>query len=72
MRWNKGIKEDGSDSIAEQIADENHWPRCALRICVVSDKEKDTSSTSGMETSSTHVPAEIQSRQCCGASSDGA
>ena len=51
VRWNKGKKSDGSDSIAEQIADENHWPEMRAVICVVSDKEKDTSSTSGMETS---------------------
>ncbi len=51
VRWNKGTKADGSDSIAEQIADENHWPEMRAVICVVSDKEKDTSSTSGMETS---------------------
>ena len=34
-----------------QIADENHWAEMRAVILVVSDKEKDTSSTSGMETS---------------------
>ena len=51
VRWNKGTKKDGTDSIAEQIADENFWPEMRAIILVVSDKEKDTSSTSGMETS---------------------
>ena len=51
VRWQKGEKADGTDSIAVQIADENHWPEMRAVILVVSDKEKDTSSTSGMETS---------------------
>lgn len=51
VRWEKGDKEDASDSIAIQIADENYWPEIRAVILVVSDKEKDTSSTSGMETS---------------------
>eukprot|EP01035_Chromulina_nebulosa_P009454 gene9454-12771_t len=51
VRWDKGEKEDGTDSIAVQIADENYWPEIRAVILVVSDKEKDTSSTSGMETS---------------------
>jgi len=51
VRWEKGEKADGTDSIAVQIADENYWPELRAVILVVSDKEKDTSSTSGMETS---------------------
>ena len=51
VRWQKGEKADGTDSIAIQVADENHWPEMRAVILVVSDKEKDTSSTSGMETS---------------------
>lgn len=51
VRWNKGTKKDGTDSIAQQIADEAFWPEMRAVILVVSDKEKDTSSTSGMETS---------------------
>lgn len=46
-----GVKEDASDSIAEQVADENHWPEIRAVILVVSDKKKDTSSTAGMGTS---------------------
>ena len=51
VRWQKGERPDGTDSIAVQIADENYWPEMRAVILVVSDKEKDTSSTSGMETS---------------------
>ena len=51
VRWEKGNREDGKDSIAVQVADENHWPELRAVILVVSDKEKDISSTSGMETS---------------------
>lgn len=51
VRWQKGERADGTDSIAVQIADENYWPEMSAVIMVVSDKEKDTSSTSGMETS---------------------
>jgi len=46
-----GEKEDCSDSFAEQIADENHWPEIRALILVVSDQKKDTSSTSGMSNS---------------------
>jgi len=48
VRWEKGVQEDGKDSIAIQIADENHWPQMRTLIMVVSDAKKDTSSTSGM------------------------
>lgn len=50
VRWNKGEREDGSDSLAEQIASEAHWPELCAVVCVVSDQAKDTSSTSGMQT----------------------
>ena len=51
VEWQKGERADAHDSIAIQRADENYWPEMRAVICVVSDKEKDTSSTSGMETS---------------------
>jgi len=51
VEWQKGEREDAHDSIAIQKADENYWPEMRAVICVVSDKEKDMSSTSGMETS---------------------
>ena len=46
-----GEKEDFSDSLAEQVADEKHWPEIRALILVVSDEKKDTSSTSGMSNS---------------------
>mmetsp|Transcript_6455 Transcript_6455/g.8026 ORF Transcript_6455/g.8026 Transcript_6455/m.8026 type:complete len:423 (+) Transcript_6455:107-1375(+) len=46
-----GEKEDWSDSLAEQVADETHWPEIRALILVVSDAKKDTSSTSGMSNS---------------------
>jgi len=51
VKWDKGVKSDGSDSIAVQVADENHWPEIQVMILVVSDQQKHTSSTSGMQTS---------------------
>ncbi|CAO3648194.1 unnamed protein product [Cunninghamella blakesleeana] len=49
VAWEKGEKEDGSDSKAVQIADEQHWPELQALICVVSDAKKGTSSTAGMQ-----------------------
>jgi diphosphomevalonate decarboxylase len=50
-----GVKADGTDSIAVQVADENHWPELSAVILVVSDKEKDTSSTYGNSSSSSSI-----------------
>ncbi len=46
-----GKKDDWSDSLAEQVANEKHWPEIRALILVVSDAKKDTSSTSGMSNS---------------------
>jgi diphosphomevalonate decarboxylase len=46
-----GAKSDWSDSMAQQVADEKHWPELRALILVVSDAKKDTSSTAGMNTS---------------------
>lgn len=52
VAWEKGLDtEDGHDSVAVQIADENHWPEFRALILVVSDTKKETSSTTGMQTS---------------------
>lgn len=52
VAWRRGgLKEDWSDSLAEQVADEKHWPELRALIMVVSDAKKDTSSTAGMSTS---------------------
>lgn len=52
VAWRAGGKvDDWSDSVAEQVVDENHWGEIRAVILVVSDKEKETSSTKGMENS---------------------
>lgn len=44
-----GERDDGMDSLAEQVATREHWPEMHALICVVSDAKKGTSSTSGMQ-----------------------
>ncbi len=39
----------GTDSLAVQVAPQDHWPQMHALICVVSDDKKGTSSTSGMQ-----------------------
>nr|WBR49965.1 methylovalerate decarboxylase [Codonopsis pilosula] len=48
VKWIMGKEENGSDSIAVQLADENHWDELVIIIAVVSARQKETSSTSGM------------------------
>ncbi|KAJ3683138.1 hypothetical protein LUZ60_013365 [Juncus effusus] len=48
VKWAMGNNADGSDSCAIQLADENHWTDLVIIIAVVSSKQKETSSTSGM------------------------
>jgi diphosphomevalonate decarboxylase len=50
VRWEMGQKEDGTDSLASQVVDEHHWEDMRVIICVVSDKKKTVSSSSGMKT----------------------
>jgi diphosphomevalonate decarboxylase len=62
VAWRKGTPPEWNDSMAVQIADENHWPELRAVILVVSDTKKDTSSTAGMSTSvatSTLLPHRI-------------
>lgn len=49
VAWRAGVQEDGSDSLAEQVAPANHWPDMCALILVVSDSQKDVPSTSGMQ-----------------------
>ncbi|WWC70642.1 diphosphomevalonate decarboxylase [Kwoniella pini CBS 10737] len=49
VAWREGEKSDGSDSLAEEIEPQSHWPEMHAIICVVSDAKKGTSSTSGMQ-----------------------
>ncbi|GAA5914155.1 hypothetical protein JCM6882_004941 [Rhodosporidiobolus microsporus] len=49
VAWEQGQEEDGSDSVAVQVADADHWPDLHALILVVSDKKKGTPSTAGMQ-----------------------
>uniref|UniRef100_A0A2P2J0D1 Diphosphomevalonate decarboxylase n=2 Tax=Rhizophora mucronata TaxID=61149 RepID=A0A2P2J0D1_RHIMU len=51
VKWIMGKAEDGSDSLAVQLADEKHWEELVIIIAVVSSRQKETSSTSGMRES---------------------
>lgn len=51
VRWHSGVKSDGSDSIATQIADSSHWPEMHALILVVGEAKKKISSTKGMKVS---------------------
>ena len=46
-----GVREDGRDSIAVQLAPSYHWPELRVLICVASDSRKKTSSSVGMKNS---------------------
>ncbi|XP_060585236.1 diphosphomevalonate decarboxylase-like [Ruditapes philippinarum] len=48
--WDKGDKDDGTDSISRQIAPHTHWPDLHVLILVVSDKKKHIGSSEGMQT----------------------
>nr|ADR65113.1 mevalonate 5-diphosphate decarboxylase [Catharanthus roseus] len=48
VKWIMGKEENGSDSIAAQLVDEKHWDELVILIAVVSSRQKETSSTSGM------------------------
>ena len=49
VAWREGTAADGSDSLAEEVAPQSHWPEMHALICVASDAKKGTSSTSGMQ-----------------------
>ena len=49
VAWRAGSKEDGSDSVAEEIAPASHWPDMRAIILVVSAAKKDVASTEGMQ-----------------------
>lgn len=51
VQWCKGENDDGSDSFAKQLFPENHWPELRVLILVVSESQKKTSSTVGMQKS---------------------
>ncbi|KAJ3275493.1 diphosphomevalonate decarboxylase [Terramyces sp. JEL0728] len=49
VKWEMGTEENGSDSLAVQVASETDWPGMEALILVVSDARKDTGSTEGMQ-----------------------
>lgn len=49
VAWEQGEKDDGSDSLAVQVAPESHWPEMRAAILVVSAAKKGVSSTAGMQ-----------------------
>lgn len=46
-----GTLNDGSDSIATEIAPASHWPEMRVLVLVINDNRKKYSSTSGMQRS---------------------
>ncbi|OGM39884.1 diphosphomevalonate decarboxylase [Aspergillus bombycis] len=50
VAWRAGTLVDGSDSLAEEVAPESHWPEMRALILVVSAEKKDVPSTEGMQT----------------------
>ncbi|CAH2324148.1 diphosphomevalonate decarboxylase [Pelobates cultripes] len=51
VQWVMGEREDGKDSLAQQVETESHWPELRILILVVSAEKKHVGSTSGMQTS---------------------
>ncbi|XP_055389943.1 diphosphomevalonate decarboxylase [Condylostylus longicornis] len=51
VQWIKGEDENGNDSIAVQIENEEHWPNMHVLILVVNDNRKKVGSTKGMQRS---------------------
>lgn len=49
VAWRSGEAADGSDSLAEQVAEASHWPQMKALILVASALKKGVSSTSGMQ-----------------------
>ncbi|KAL0482761.1 diphosphomevalonate decarboxylase [Acrasis kona] len=49
VAWEMG--RDHESSVAVQVADEKHWPEVQILVCVVSDVQKHTSSSDGMQQS---------------------
>lgn len=48
VKWVMGKDDKGSDSMAVQLVDEKHWDELVILVAVVSSRQKETSSTSGM------------------------
>ncbi|RMZ76216.1 hypothetical protein DV738_g5032, partial [Chaetothyriales sp. CBS 135597] len=50
VAWREGSKDDGSDSLADEVAPASHWPDMRALILVVSADKKGVPSTAGMQT----------------------
>ncbi len=48
VEWKRGEKDDGSDSVAEEIAPKEHWPEFRMITTIVSTAEKKVKSRAGM------------------------
>jgi diphosphomevalonate decarboxylase len=48
VKWNRGEKDDGTDSFGEQLADESYWPEFRMVFCITSKQEKKIKSRAGM------------------------
>ena len=56
VKWERGTKEDGTDSYIRQIADANYWPELVDIVTIVSNEKKKISSRAGMrETVATSI-----------------
>lgn len=51
VQWIQGQRDDGKDSVAQQVEPESHWPELRILVLVVSADRKPIGSTSGMQTS---------------------
>ncbi|KAM4614590.1 diphosphomevalonate decarboxylase isoform 1-T2 [Discoglossus pictus] len=51
VQWVMGEREDGKDSLAQQVEPETHWPEMRILILVASAEKKHVGSTAGMQTS---------------------
>jgi diphosphomevalonate decarboxylase len=49
VAWNSGTRDDGQDSIAEQVAPASHWAEIRAVVLVVSAARKSVPSTEGMQ-----------------------
>ncbi|KAH8906688.1 diphosphomevalonate decarboxylase [Coniochaeta sp. PMI_546] len=49
VAWRAGERQDGLDSIADQVAEASHWPEMRAVVLVASAEKKGVSSTSGMQ-----------------------
>ncbi|KAJ1448734.1 hypothetical protein M885DRAFT_538086 [Pelagophyceae sp. CCMP2097] len=56
VAWRKGCAADGSDSRADQLFDEAHWPELRVVVLVADAAEKETPSTEGMRRSAATSP----------------